>query len=470
MYDYEFQYRPSREMTHVDALSRLPLHSNTNVDVDITSRLNQVNDSLMSLETVKREMKKDRVLSIVYNYVKKGWPNRKLNDEIKYYFRLKDKLSTEDDCLYFGNSLVIPEILKEHLLKQLHNSHEGVVRMKMLARGIVWWKNMGKDIENKVKLCQVCSVTQNVPREIVHTKWPSTKLPFQRVHLDLFHFQNQNYIILMDAYSKYINIQNLKTTNSESVIKYLTNLFLYFGLFSEIVTDNGPPFNSFTFVEFCKCNDIKVTKTPAYHPQSNGQAERGVQIVKRYFKKYVLDTKIKSCSIAYKVQKFLLDYNNTPSTVTGYSPNTLILSYVPKTKLNLINPKFRNNRPQVTFQLKKNKVLEYRSENKKLKFHKSYNYNYVNIYFKKGEKVLYRNHFKDFVKWIPAIVLKQISNIVYVIKIRNNVRTVHVNQLKRSNLENKWHSMYDWTNNNESNVKSPRPVRSRKPPDRYGYL
>lgn len=64
----------------------------------------------------------------------------------------------------------MPGCIKETLLEQLSNSHEEVVRMKMLARGIVWWK-----MTNKVKLGKVCS------REVVHTKCPKAKMIFQRV-------------------------------------------------------------------------------------------------------------------------------------------------------------------------------------------------------------------------------------------------------------------------------------------------
>lgn len=47
MYDYEFQYQTSRQMTHVDALSRLPIQNNTKVDIDVTSQLNQIEKSLI---------------------------------------------------------------------------------------------------------------------------------------------------------------------------------------------------------------------------------------------------------------------------------------------------------------------------------------------------------------------------------------------------------------------------------------
>lgn len=53
------------------------------------------------------------------------------------------------------------------------------------------------------------------------------------------------------------------------------------GLPDTIVSDNWPTFNAFESENFCYTNGIScVPKSPPYHPQSNGSAERHVQTVK----------------------------------------------------------------------------------------------------------------------------------------------------------------------------------------------
>lgn len=67
-------------------------------------------------------------------------------------------------------------------------------------------------------------------------------------------------------------------TDSDKVIKEFIGLFSCFGLPDVVLADNGPPFNSKCFIDFLERQGIQVFKSPPYHPQSNGQAERLVSV------------------------------------------------------------------------------------------------------------------------------------------------------------------------------------------------
>jgi len=89
MHEYEFQYRPSKQMVHVDVLSKLPLNTSTNIEDDVISRLSIINEFSLNTTDVIEALNKDSKLSKVYNYVLQGWA-RKVESECDYYFKLKE--------------------------------------------------------------------------------------------------------------------------------------------------------------------------------------------------------------------------------------------------------------------------------------------------------------------------------------------------------------------------------------------
>lgn len=62
MYKYTFQYRPSKSMTHADALSRLPLDSQVNIDEEEINRFSIINEVEINLEEVKMFERGSRII------------------------------------------------------------------------------------------------------------------------------------------------------------------------------------------------------------------------------------------------------------------------------------------------------------------------------------------------------------------------------------------------------------------------
>ena len=59
-------------------------------------------------------------------YVKQGWPSK--IDALRPYWRRRDELTLEGNCVLLGNRVVIPVKLQEAVFKELHCGHPGVVR------------------------------------------------------------------------------------------------------------------------------------------------------------------------------------------------------------------------------------------------------------------------------------------------------------------------------------------------------
>lgn len=64
--------------------------------------------------------------------------------------------------------------MRESLLRELHQNHLGVVKMKSIARDYIWWPNIDKDIEKNANNCINCVEQRSMTKKtVLHTwKWP----------------------------------------------------------------------------------------------------------------------------------------------------------------------------------------------------------------------------------------------------------------------------------------------------------
>ena len=66
----------------------------------------------------------------------------------------------------------------------------------------------------------------------------------------------------------------------------LQQTFSTHGLPCTIVSDNGSPFTSLEFRQYCSMNGIKHIRSSPFHPATNGLAERAVQTIKRGWRRW----------------------------------------------------------------------------------------------------------------------------------------------------------------------------------------
>jgi transposase InsO family protein len=283
----------------------------------------------------------DPILKIVIKYTKDGWPkNVQFKEELESFYSRRHQLTLEQDILTWGHRVVIPQKFRNVLMNELHSTHQGIVRIKSLARSFFWWPRIDKDLENLVKSCEICRRNQNDPPRIPYSNWPEAKVPFERIHLDFCGpIQNLCYLILIDAYSKWLEVIPMKETVTEKLIETLKNIFVRFGFPRVIVSDNGPQFVSGKFVTFCEANGIKHMTSPPYHPPSNGQAENSVRTFKMAFEKMLVDPQNSNDSINEIVNKLLYLNRNTPHTVTDKTPYQLMFNRKGWLRWELLAPK-----------------------------------------------------------------------------------------------------------------------------------
>jgi transposase InsO family protein len=145
----------------------------------------------------------------------------------------------------------------------------------------MWWPRIDSEIEEKIGTCSICNVFRSAPPRAPLAPWPYPARAWERVHLDLFSWQSKQFLVAIDAHSKWVKCFLLTTTDSNAIIDKLCELLRRYDLVRTLVTDNASNFYSSQFVGFCSVNGMQHVTIAPYHPASNGQAENSVKTVKR---------------------------------------------------------------------------------------------------------------------------------------------------------------------------------------------
>ena len=109
--------------------------------------------------------KQDSLLVKVYKCTSSGWPNSCPSPELKPFWDRRYDISLENECLLWGRRVIVPFKFQKRLLEELHERCPGICRMKAFARSFVWWPGIDLDIEDKVRLCQVCTKAHQSPKQ-----------------------------------------------------------------------------------------------------------------------------------------------------------------------------------------------------------------------------------------------------------------------------------------------------------------
>lgn len=449
-YNYNIEYISSADNS-ADFLSRasLPecessaigssdkLYEGDDLIVDRASYVNFVIDG--SLPVTRRELceetSKDVVLRKIISYILNGWPNKISDKEIRPYFLCRTQLSFEEGCVMRGHKVVVPLSLRDRLLSELHKSHLGIVKCKAEARSRFWFPGVDNALEKMIASCEICLQLRQLPARAPLAVWPYPPRPFYRIHADfLGPINNRLYLVVVDAYSKWVEAYSVTTTSSSMAIIKLQEFMARFGLPHTLVSDNDTAFTSQEFKSFCAVNGILHVTSPTYHPASNGQAESFVKIVKKGIKSSLVNSNSVRDANA-KLLKYLFDYRNSIHSTTSSSPAELVFGRKLRSRLDLINQNSSTTAPpspsSLTHNVKEKQCLQskaYGGSNRQC--------------FAQGDNILYKKQNTNKQgTWQRGIVIKKIGKVTYLVKDCSSNQSLkkHKNQMipyKGSNDKN----------------------------------
>ena len=208
------------------------------------------------------------------------------------------------------NRIIKPSGQRPEILEQIHKGHQGIVKCREHAASSVWWPGLSRDIEELVNNCTEC---RKLRTQRAQPLMPSSlpDMPWQKVGTDLFEWNKQTYLLIVD--SRFIEIARLSRPTAEQVIHWTKSIFARHGIPEILISDNGPQFGSEMYSEFATEYQFQHLTSSHYFPQSNGEAERAVGTVKRLLNRE---------NDPYLA---LMAYHATPLQ-NGYSPAELLMS------------------------------------------------------------------------------------------------------------------------------------------------
>ena len=236
-----------------------------------------------------------------------GWPKERKNLPIQItpYFSMRDELTVQDGLIFRGQRIVIPLRLRREMKKKIHSSHLGTESCLRRARECLYWPGMSAEIKEMVASCETCRTYETTPQKESLMPHETPSRPWEQVGVDLFTLDNKDYLITVDYYSNFWEVDRLTSTKTAMVILKLKNHFARYGCPDRVISDNGPQLTAEEFATFAGAWDFEHRTSSPGNSKANGKAESAVKTAKMLIRK----------ALEARTDPYLaiLDYRNTPT-------------------------------------------------------------------------------------------------------------------------------------------------------------
>ena len=192
------------------------------------------------LQQIQQAQKEDAVCCKLIKYCQEGWPEKNLvPGPVKPYIHVSGELTVQNDLLLRGSRIIIPISLQLDMLEKLHSAHQGILKCRQRAQQSVWWLGLNRQLTDLVNNCpKCCKDRYQHPEPLIPSKLPS--LLWQKLASDLFYWKSSAYLLIIDYYSRYIEIAKLSGESSSEVVRHTKSIFVRHGIPKEMISDNGP--------------------------------------------------------------------------------------------------------------------------------------------------------------------------------------------------------------------------------------
>ena len=323
-YDCVIDYHPGKANVVADALSRKTIQTlrTLNAHLSLTDDGTVVTELIARpslLNRVLEAQKKDEKIAVIVSQIGNG-------KEIKFTVN-------EDGVLYYKDRVCVPDDndLRKAILEEAHSGsfaiHPGSTKMYQDLKMSFWWSGMKRDISEFVTKCLVCQrvkAEHQVPSGLLQSiiipewKWDRITMDFV-VGLPLTRRKHDSVWVVVDRLTKSAHYLPVRTDYSLDKLAelYIKEIVRLHGIPISIISDRDPRFTSRFWGKLQEALGTRLNFSTAFHPQTDGQLERVIQI---------MEDMLRSCVIDYEgswdrhIPLVEFVYNNSFQSSIGMAP------------------------------------------------------------------------------------------------------------------------------------------------------
>ena len=357
-FDYTIQYRPGKDNTNADVLSRFPAVSTGPDQAGMKpeeERLVRVVEATpiphdlpaswgWDPERWRRVQAEDPALCKVKEYLERGRlpsaPERQsLALPVKRLLSHWRRLELRDGvvCRNVQDSqtfetlkqIVIHAAQAQPLWEAYHQQagHPGLERSLSLMKRNFYWPRMEETVHAWIQACPRCVLHKARPQGKAPLVPLISKAPMHIIAIDFLTLgrptdRYQNILVMTDLFSKFAWAVPTPDQTALTTARALwTHVIQPFGCPEVFHSDQGPNFESRLIKELCQIYGCRKSRTTPYHPMGNGACERFNQTLLNLLG--TLEVEKHNRWVEY-LPGLVQAYNNTVHGSTGYAPAFLM--------------------------------------------------------------------------------------------------------------------------------------------------
>lgn len=227
---------------------------------------------------------------------------------------------------------ITQEQRQDQIIKNEHErAHRGIQEVENQIKRSFFFPKMVNKIRKFINSCIICAQHkyERKPYNIKISPRPIETAPFNRVHMDIFGIDKHNYLSLICAFSKHLNLIEIPTRNVIDIQNALSQYFLHFGTPKILICDHEASFTSIQLKSFL--SELGIQIEFASSSESNGQIEKTHSTIIEMFN--TNKHKFPELNSPEIIALVVALYNETVHSATSYKPNEIIFNH-----RNVINP------------------------------------------------------------------------------------------------------------------------------------